>query len=59
MLSFFADEFKNLRSKEELEEEKHNQITTDTESPNRNANGKQIRHLKQWLVMEPPEVPVV
>lgn len=41
-LPLFADEFKNLKSKEKLEEEKHNRIVIDKESPNETANGKHV-----------------
>ena len=31
---YFADEIKNIKPKEELEEEKHSKMTIDSESPN-------------------------
>ena len=42
---YFADEAKNIKPKEELEEEKHSKMVIDSESPNEKSeseNGKLI-----------------
>ena len=55
-LCYFADEIKNIKPKQELEEEEHNKMVTDSNSPNEESeteNGKPTvqRHYGQFLAL--------
>lgn len=50
-LFFFTDEIKNIKPKEELEEEKHNKMVVDSESPNEEGESENGKNIINWDVM--------
>lgn len=47
-LLLFTDESKNITPKEELEEEKHNKMVVDSESPNEESQSENGRNMNTF-----------